>query len=73
MPILELRIVQSSQDPTLVTLRPANRAPSGVRRELTVAGFEPGDRVVLLDQETYNLLITRSLSSHTDPPRAGGA
>lgn len=57
MPILELQIVQSSQEPEKVSLRPLNRAVSGLRRELTAAGFKPGDRVIILDKGAYEILV----------------
>ena len=73
MPILELQIIQSTQDPTLVTFRPLNRAATGVRRELTKTGFKPGERVVVLDKDSYELLVNHNSRSHKDPPHAEGA
>jgi hypothetical protein len=72
VPILELQIVQSTQDPTLVTFRPLNRAVTGVRRELTAAGFKPGERVVVLDKDAYELLVNHSSRLRTDLPPAEG-
>jgi hypothetical protein len=73
VPILELQIVQSTQYPTLVTFRPLNRAVTGVRRELTAAGFKPGERVVVLDKDAYELLVNHSSRLRTDLPRAEDA
>jgi hypothetical protein len=59
MPTIELQIIQSTQDPTLVTFRPLNRAASSVRRELTVAGFRPGERVYVVSKEEFDSLKRR--------------
>jgi len=57
MPTVEFQIVGSTVDPDLVSLRPLNRAASGVRRELTAAGFKVGDRVVVVHKEEYEKLL----------------
>ena len=61
---LELQVIKSTQDPDLVSLRPLNRAATGLRRELTEAGFLPGDRVIMLRKEDYTRLIRKA--SHND-------
>jgi hypothetical protein len=50
MPIIELQIVKSTQDPDKLSLRPMNRAASDLRRELTKAGFEVGEKVFLVSE-----------------------
>jgi hypothetical protein len=54
MPIIELQIIRSTQDPTLVTFRPLNRVASSVRKEMTVAGFRPGERVYVVSKEEFD-------------------
>lgn len=72
MPVAELLIERSTMNPEWVTLRTLKGSASGVRTILSAAGFQAGERVILISKEEYDRLKQRKDETiQMEEPRRG--
>lgn len=72
MPVAELQIERSTMNPEWVSLRTIKGSATGVRTVLSAAGFQAGERVVIISKEEYDRLKQRRDETiQIEEPRRG--